>query len=55
MQETVRACRVRDGEAFLDYRPLSYRLRNVLVRSLPLEAVNRLARIKASLAARAAR
>jgi SAM-dependent methyltransferase len=55
LPETVRACRVGEGQAFDDYRPFSYRLRNVLVRSLPLEAVNRLARLKASLAARAAR
>jgi SAM-dependent methyltransferase len=55
LPETVRACRVRDGEAFDDYRPFSYRLRNVLVRILPLEAVNRLARLKASLTARGAR
>jgi SAM-dependent methyltransferase len=55
LPETVRAGRVNDGEAFLDYRPLSYRLRNGVVRCLPLGAVNRLSRLKASLAARVAR
>lgn len=52
LPEAVRACRVGDGEALDDYRPFSYRLRNVLVRHLPLEAVNRLSRLKASFAAR---
>jgi SAM-dependent methyltransferase len=51
LPEAVRACRVRDGEALVDYRPFSYRLQNAVVRRLPLEAVNRLARLKASLAA----
>jgi SAM-dependent methyltransferase len=55
LPETMRACRVRDGEEFLDYRPLSYRLRNAVVRHLPLEAVNQLSRLKASLATRAPR
>jgi SAM-dependent methyltransferase len=55
LPETMRACRVRDGEEFLDYRPLSYRLRNTVVRHLPLEAVNQLSRLKASLATRAPR
>ncbi len=55
LPETVRACRVHDSGELDDYRPFSYRLRNALVRRLPLEAVNRLARLKASLAAKGAR
>jgi len=51
LPEAVRTCRVRDGAALDDYRPLSNRLRNAVVRHLPLAAVNRLARLKASLAA----
>jgi SAM-dependent methyltransferase len=54
LPEAVRAYRARDGEVLADYRPLSYRLRNAVVRRLPREAVNRLSRLKASLAARAA-
>jgi SAM-dependent methyltransferase len=52
LPEPIRACRVPDGEALDDYRPLSYRLRNALVRHLPLAAVNRLARLKASIASK---
>ena len=52
LPEPLLACRVPDGEALHDYRPFSNRLRNMLVRRLPPEAVNRLARLKASLAAR---
>lgn len=52
LPEPVRASRVPDGEALKDYRPFSNRLRNTLVRRLPPEAVNRLARLKASLAAK---
>jgi len=54
LPEAVRACRVRDGAALDDYRPFSYRLRSALIRRLPPEAVNRLSRLKASLAAKAA-
>jgi SAM-dependent methyltransferase len=54
LPEAVRACRAPDREALADYRPLSCRLRNAVVRRLPREAVNRLSRLKASLAARAA-
>jgi SAM-dependent methyltransferase len=48
---SVRARRVGDDAAVDDYRPLSNRLRNALVRRLPLAAVSRLARLKASLGA----
>jgi SAM-dependent methyltransferase len=51
LPDSVRARRVRDDAALDDYRPLSNRLRNNIVRRLPLAAVNRLARLKASLAA----
>lgn len=54
LPEAVRACRVGNGEALDDYRPFSNRLRNAVVRRLPTEAVNRLARLKAVLAARGA-
>jgi len=54
LPETALACRVRDGEALDDYRPFSNRLRNAVVRHLPLHAVNRLARLKASFVARGA-
>jgi SAM-dependent methyltransferase len=52
LPEPLRACRVPDGEALKDFRPLRVRLRNSLVRCLPPEAVNHLARLKASLAAK---
>lgn len=50
LPEPLRACRVGDGEPLKDYRPLSYRLRNALVRHLPPATVNRLSRLKASIA-----
>jgi hypothetical protein len=52
LPQSLHASRVPDGEALKDYRPFPNRLRNALVRRLPPEAVNRLSRLKASLAAK---
>lgn len=52
LPEPLRACRVPDAEALKDYRPFPNRFRNSLVRRLPPPAVNRLARLKASLVAK---
>jgi SAM-dependent methyltransferase len=54
LPEVVRGCLVADGEKLRDYTPRRYRLRNALVRRLPASAVDRLARMKATLAARRA-
>ena len=43
--------RIADDVALDDYRPLANRVRNAVVRRLPLGAVNRLSRLKATLAA----
>jgi len=55
LPEALRARQVADGDKLADYRPFSYRLRNAVIRRLPPPAVNRLARLKAALAARQAR
>jgi len=54
LPEAVRSCRVADRQELADYRPLPDRLRNALVRRLPTAAVDRLSRVRASLAARRA-
>jgi SAM-dependent methyltransferase len=48
----LRAAIVPDGERLRDYRPLNCRLQQALVRQLPGFAVNRIARLRAALAAR---
>ena len=50
----VRGRLVADGAELDDYRPLPYRLRQALTRRLPVGAVSRLSRLRASLAARKA-
>ena len=52
LPEGLRAARIADGEPPRDYYPLPRRLRNALVRQLPADAANRLARVKAALMAR---
>jgi SAM-dependent methyltransferase len=52
LPEAVRSRRVGDADALDDYRPLPYRLRHALLRHLPVAAVSRLSRLRASLAAR---
>ncbi len=49
----VRACRVSDGQSLAEYRPLSCRLRDAVIRQLPISAVDRLSRLKAGFVARA--
>ena len=51
LPDSLSRWRVGDDAALADCRPLSNRLRNELVRRLPLGAVDRLARLKATLAA----
>ena len=54
LPETLRSRLVGDADELDDYRPLPYRLRNALMRRLPVGAVTRLSRLRASLAARSA-
>jgi len=55
MPEAVAKWRVDDDVPLADYRPLANRLRNAVIRRLPVESVNRIARLKALIAATAAR
>jgi SAM-dependent methyltransferase len=52
LPEALRSRLVADVDELDDYRPLPYRLRQALVRRLPVGAVSRLSRLRASLAAR---
>ena len=52
LPEPFRAARIADERPLRNYYPLGHRLRNVLVRKLPGNTANRLARLKSSLAAR---
>jgi SAM-dependent methyltransferase len=52
LPETLRLRRVADADELDDYRPLPYRLRQALMRRLPVGAVSQLSRLRASLAAR---
>ena len=52
LPETLRSRRVADADELDDYRPLPYRLRQALMRRLPVGAVSQLSRLRASLAAR---
>ncbi len=54
LPEAMRARAVPDGEALEDYRTVPYRLRHAVLRHLPVGAVSRLSRLRASLAARKA-
>jgi SAM-dependent methyltransferase len=54
LPERVRSCRVPDALPLRDYRPLSYRLRNAVVKRLPAGAVDRVSRFRGVLAARMA-
>src|SRR5712691_1273395 len=54
LPEAVRARVVPDAESLGDYRTLPYRLRHAVLRHLPVGAVSRLSRLRASLAARKA-
>jgi len=52
LPETLRSRRVADADELDDYRPLPYRLRQALMRRLPVGAVSQLSRLRASLAVR---
>src|SRR6266851_4646699 len=52
LPETLRSRRVADADELDDYRPLPYRLRQALMRRLPVGAVSQLPRLRASLAVR---
>lgn len=52
LPQTLRSRLVADADELDDYRPLLYRLRNALTRRLPVGAVTRLSRLRASLAAK---
>lgn len=52
LPEALRLRLVADADELDDYRPLPYRLRQALTRRLPVGAVSRLSRLRASLAAR---
>ena len=52
LPEALHACLVTDDEALRNYYPPRYRLRCALIRRLPAGVVDRVARIKAGLAAR---
>ncbi|MGE5269254.1 MAG: methyltransferase domain-containing protein [Thiohalocapsa sp.] len=54
MPTALRERRVADGVALADYRPLACRLRQAALRHLPVAAVTRLSRLRASLATRKA-
>jgi SAM-dependent methyltransferase len=52
LPEMLRSRLVSDADELEDYRPLPYRLRQALMRSLPVGAVTRLSRLRTSLVAR---
>jgi len=52
LPDALRACVVRDGDALRDYRPLTCRLQQALVRRLPVSTVNRISRFRAAVAVR---
>jgi hypothetical protein len=52
LPDAIRSCLVRDGDALRDYRPLPCRLQQALIRRLPVSAVNRISRLRATAAAR---
>ena len=54
LPEVVRSRVVADTQELADYRPLSYRLRNAVLRQLPVGTVSRLSRLRSALAARKA-
>ena len=52
LPDALRASVVRDGDALRDYRPLTCRLQQALVRRLPVSTVNRISRFRAAVAVR---
>jgi SAM-dependent methyltransferase len=54
LPEAVRSRRVADGDRLHDYRTLPHRVRHAVLRHLPVGAVSRLSRLRASLAPRRA-
>jgi SAM-dependent methyltransferase len=49
---SVRDCVVADADCLREYRPLACRVQQMLVRRLPVHAVNRISRLRAAMAAR---
>ena len=54
LPDSIRQSRVPDGQRLDDYWPVAYRLRNAVIRRLPIRVVDRVSRINAVWAARGA-
>lgn len=52
LPDALQACLVRTGDALREYRPLTCRLQQALVRRLPVSTVNRISRFRAAVAVR---